>query len=703
MKTPRLTIAFVALFAAFFLALNASDAADFDVDSWPDDGFPLVYAKDAPAFDAIWSALVSDPDASTPFGDALWFQLSRKDQRKAWRGKTLTVKGRLLRAVFVRTSAPDAEKVDGYYDVWILPPDSKRDPLRVIAKRAPVDFTTDDKLENETPYAPDVKYRDETFQATAVYYRATAYDAGDDFYAVPTLVALDFQTTSPTPKAAPRQDAKRARPIYKVAIVAALVLLWFLIRRALKKARTKSKNAGTTSILLFAALLSATPNACADDENADSFWALAAGLSEEDWARETGGVRPSLVAETPDADVANRRAAALTALSKLSGLLSISVLKERGDDAFRQTTLGEYFLRPDRENFANGPRVGYFAGASDSVDPIELNESEKERTGFQRLYRVELGDGPAKTIVYTPDAPDFLKFDRFTSFFDRAPTEGEYGGYGLAFGAELDAAKTETPVVLSPKLGFRLDAAPLSRHAGLDLGAYRSFRVYPVNALETEKDATKRKTIARSLRWTTDDREPFYETLAAVKRLNFKDDSREPLVDVVPLFNRPETLQGAKAKISGWARRVNMILVDDPDVKAATGIDRYYQLYVYTDDSQGWPLVLCVSDLPDDLPCGGGANYRRNVEFTGYFYKTWAYKNSEKPEANSEETPTSSWTRAPVLIGKITKAYPEETPEPSPPFSASAIITTFAILACAWIVLRRWTARPRKNVSRYSR
>ena len=151
MKTPRLTTALVALFAAFFLALNASDAADFNVDSWPDDGFPLVYAKDAPAFDAIWSALVSDPDASKSFGDAIWFQLSRKGQRKSCQGKTLTVKGRLLRAVFVRTSPPDAEKVDGYYDVWILPPDSKRDPLRVIAKRAPLEFTTDDKLENETP------------------------------------------------------------------------------------------------------------------------------------------------------------------------------------------------------------------------------------------------------------------------------------------------------------------------------------------------------------------------------------------------------------------------------------------------------------------------------------------------------------------------------------------------------------------------
>lgn len=703
MKTPRLTTALVALFAAFFLALNASDAADFDVDSWPDDGFPLLYAKDAPAFDAIWSAFVSDPDASKSFGDALWFQLSRKGQRKAWQGKTLTVKGRLLRAVFVRTSPPDVEKVDGYYDVWILPPDSKRDPLRVIAKRAPVDFKPDDKLENETPYAPDVKYRDETFQALAVYYRATAYDAGDDFYAVPTLVALDFQTTSLTPKTAPSKDAKTSSWIYKVALVAALVLLWFLIRRALNKARTKSKNAGTTSVLLFAALSFVATNAFADEKTDDSFWALAAGLTEEDWTREVDGVRPSLVADSPDADVANRRAAALTALAKLTGLLSISVLKERGDDAFRQTTLGEYFLRPDRENFANRPRVGYFAGAPDSVAAIELNETEKERTGFERLYRVELGADSAKTIVYTPDAPDFLQFDPLAPFFDRAPTEGEYGGYGLLFGSELDANKSETPVVLSPKLGFRLDAAPLSRSAGLDLGAFDAFQVYPVNALETERDPAKRKTIARSLRWTTDDREPFYETLAAVKRLNPRDDPREPLADVVPLFNSPEKLRGAKAKISGWARRVNMILVDDPDVKAATGIDRYFQLYVYTDDSQGWPLVLCVPDLPDNLECGGGANYRRNVEFIGYFYKTWAYKNSDKPDADSDETPTSSWTRAPVLIGKITKAYPEERPEPAPPFSASAIITTFAILACAWIVLRRWTARPQKIVSRYSR
>ncbi|MBP5623085.1 MAG: hypothetical protein J6X44_13845, partial [Thermoguttaceae bacterium] len=407
--------------------------------------------------------------------------------------------------------------------------------------------------------------------------------------------------------------------------------------------------------------------------------------------------------ETPDADVANRRAAALTALTKLTGLLSISVLKERGDDAFRQTTLGEYFLRQERANFESKPRVGYFAGAPGAVVAIDLNEAEKERTGFQRLYRVELGDGAAKTIVYTPDAPDFLEFDRFTSFFDRAPTEGEYGGYGLLFGSEPAADAVETPVVLSPKLGFRLDAAPLSRSAGLDLGAFNAFRVYPVNALETEKDAAKRKVIARSLRWTTDDREPFYETLAAVGRMKLSDDPREPLVDVVPLFNSPEKLQGAKVKISGWARRVNMILVDDPDVKAATGIDRYCQLYVYTDESQGWPIVLCVPDLPDNLPCGGGADYRRNVEFIGYFYKTWAYKNSEKPESDADETPASSWTRAPVLIGKIAKAYPEEPPEPAPPFSASAIITTFAILACAWIVLRRWTSRPRKSVSSYSR
>ncbi len=703
MPRIRLTLALAALFIAFFRAFDASVAAEFDVGSWSDDGYPLLRQKDASALDAIWSALASDPDVSKPFGDALWFQLSRKGQRKASRGKTLTVKGRLLRAVFVQTTPPDAEKVDGYYDLWVLPPDSKRSPLRVIAKRAPVGFKPDDKLENETPYAPDVKYRNEKFLAVAVYYRATAYYAGDDFYTVPTLVALDFQATSATAKPTPPQSGKNARRLRKTALVVALVLLWFLARRAFKRiSRTAKKPNTTTSPLLLAAILTVATNAFAEDKNDVAFQALAVGLSEKDWTREIGGVRPNLADETLDEDVANRRSAALTALGKLSGLLSISVLKELGDDAFRQTTLGEYFLQKERANFASRPLVGYFAGVPRSFDAIDLNETEKERTGFKRLYRVKLGSGPAETIVYAPDAPDLTNLERFAPFFDRTPIVSEYGGYGVFFGVESENG-AETPVVLSPKLGFRSDASPLCRAAGLDLGAFRSFRVYPIKTLETERDASRRRIVARALRWTTDDREPFYETLAAVKRLNLRDDPREPIVDVVPLFNAPEKLQGAKAKISGWARRVNMILVDDPDVRVATGIDRYYQLYVYTDDSQGWPLVLCVPELPDALPCGGGSNYRRVVDFTGYFYKTWAYKNSEKHDVNSDETPTSSWTRAPVLIGKITKAYPEDPPAPSPPFSASTLLTVFAVLACAWIVLRRLATRPPNYFSRCSR
>ena len=720
--TPlRFTMKTAAFFLVSFLTLGALGAAEFDVDAWTDDGFPFVYSKDAPHLDAIWTALESDPDVREPFADAVYMQLSAKGQGKVYRGKTLSVKGRLLRAVFVPTSPPDAEKTDGYYDLWILLPDAKRDPVRVIAKRAPKDFVPDEQLENDVPYAQDIKYRDEKFEAAAVYYRKTAYDAGDDFYAAPTLVALEFQAKGAPVQAAPEPERRSMPWSYRLTLVAALALAWFFARRTVKSMRRLAETSprrqeksddeknpgkiGKLSILLAAALLLPATVQAQEQPDADAFWPLAVGAEQDEWARELSGVRPSLANPAPDAETASRRKIALGALARLSNLLTLATLKDHADETFQKTTLGEYFLQENRHNFASAPRVGYFAGVPTAVDPVELNVSEKERAGFDRLCRVELGDGPAKTVVYTADAPDLTNLSRFATFFDQAPTRAEYGGYGLYFGSETCADGTEAPVVLAPKLGFRTDGAPLCRLAGLNLGAYLSMPVYPANALNTEKDLAKRRAIARSLRWTTDDREPFYETLAAVKRMKLADDAREPVVDVVPLFNQPELQQGAKVKLTGKARRVNLILVNDADVRAATGLESYCQIFIYTDDSQGWPLVLCVPELPDSLPTGGGAQYRRYVDFTGYFYKTWAYKNSAKPDEPSgeatEEEPNSSWTRAPVLIGKITKVYPEEEKSPPPPVSSSTLITTFAILVVAWIIIRRWSARSQKNARRY--
>ena len=163
--------------------------------------------------------------------------------------------------------------------------------------------------------------------------------------------------------------------------------------------------------------------------------------------------------------------------------------------------------------------------------------------------------------------------------------------------------------------------------------------------MTAEKDPTRRREIAQTLRWTSADVRPFYETLAAVRRdsrraekptLTPNTDFSSEAKKIVALFNRPEDNQGRVAKLRGRVRRANLVLVDDPDVVAATGIDRYYQLYLFANDSQGWPLVLCVPELPDGLKIGGGKEYRREIEFVGAFTKTWAYKTSAQKTQTAE-------------------------------------------------------------------
>ncbi|MBQ4081053.1 MAG: hypothetical protein II596_10255, partial [Thermoguttaceae bacterium] len=198
--------------SAFARGAQDSDSAPFDVDSW-EDGFPLLEAKDGRNLRAIWSELETREaggEALSPFADAVYLQL--KTQGKLYKGKPLRVRGRLLRAVRTPDAgAEDAQTREGFYDLWILLPDAKRDPIRVLTKRAPDGFGVDAKLENETPYARDVKYRTETVETVAVYYRASAYDAGDEIYAAPTLVALDFRLVSPAAKQAAPEEADSRR------------------------------------------------------------------------------------------------------------------------------------------------------------------------------------------------------------------------------------------------------------------------------------------------------------------------------------------------------------------------------------------------------------------------------------------------------------------------------------------------------------
>ena len=75
---------------------------------------------------------------------------------------------------------------------------------------------------------------------------------------------------------------------------------------------------------------------------------------------------------------------------------------------------------------------------------------------------------------------------------------------------------------------------------------------------------------------------------------------------------------------------VEEILVNDPDIVARFGIDHYYQVSLFTDDSydKHWnpqPLTFCLRELPEGMPYGNLPRYGETVRMAGFFFKTWSY------------------------------------------------------------------------------
>ena len=656
---------------AFFLALSSlafaregASAPEFDRSTWRDDGFPLLPNRDADAFRSIWTTLESTPDLS-PFAKAVTQQLIK--QGKLYKGKLLSVEGRLLRAE--RKALPNDER---YYDVWILLPDSKTYPVRLITRQAPEGFETDQNALPERAGDPNVEYRHETLRATAVYYRTTAYDAGVDFLAAPTLVAESFSIVSDD-DAQTAQESRTGGWLARCAALLAVVAAWFLLRRLTKKNRRGGRGVGSATVVVLALAFAIPTATLADEHDGAEFWGKLAGITAEEWRVETSADRPRLDGGTPES--ARRRAATLAILGIPDRLLSDDVLAERAKNGDVETV----------------------RGTLQALEKVALSPIEEERVGTETIYRAVVAlDGGERAALYLTNLPTFTAPK---SFFDQPREAAETPGIGervaalgVKFGTESDEAKT----FLATRLKWTPTSAPLGR-AGIDLAAFEEVPVFPHDALEKAATKEERERVARAMRWTTADRRAFYGALAGYSDAKTAPrDKREP-VGVVSLFNEPERNQGARVALDGWVRRVNMILVSDPEIRTATGLERYYQLFLFTSDSQGWPVVLCVPELPEGLEPGGGDKYRREVSFDGFFYKTWAYKSSAKdatsPEEESEpraedQGAVRKWTRAPVAVGRLTSVKPLEE-EVAPPWSPSQLFVGFAILAGAWIVLRR--------------
>ena len=139
-------------------------------------------------------------------------------------------------------------------------------------------------------------------------------------------------------------------------------------------------------------------------------------------------------------------------------------------------------------------------------------------------------------------------------------------------------------------------------------------------------------------------------------------------------------------ELTGVARRIIPIRVGESEVHERFGIEEYYQVYLFTDDSQDNPLVFCLRELPEGLPQGDGADFGERLRVAGFFYKTWAYPTSEvSPDGERQRQ------LAPLLIGKSAVWYPAQAPSRlSPTERLVGTSLLILVLGVVWWVFRRF-------------
>lgn len=323
-----------------------------------------------------------------------------------------------------------------------------------------------------------------------------------------------------------------------------------------------------------------------------------------------------------------------------------------------------------------------------NVTGIEIDApvpEASERLDIERYYicRLVRSDGqPA--VVFARTVPD--AWVEALEEQGAAETEAEQSqqpsyrasARGVFLKLESDDPQHPTPVFVTTRLAWHPDT-PLG-NLGMDVGLL--------------DDVDQRRPL------TANDRECFYQMLSAVGRAEpgtlirrakeqLRETGREQY-SVVPLFNDAENQHGRLVCLRGVTRRLVRIPVDDPDIVERFGIDHYYEMALYTEESRTAiggpaPLVFCLRDLPEGMPTGDGPDYAEEVQVAGFFMKTWAYRSQE---AEGKGEGPGAAQLAPLLIGRQPIWYPRQPPERNT--TAAAIAGGLFVLALLGIWIGLW-------------
>ena len=317
------------------------------------------------------------------------------------------------------------------------------------------------------------------------------------------------------------------------------------------------------------------------------------------------------------------------------------------------------------------------------------------RFDLPRYYRCEflLDPDSQPAVIFTPTIPQAWK--------DRDSIDQRAGAFGLFLKLGSKDPDRPVPVFVVPRIAWY--PRTILGNLGMDVGLLDDVRAEtPPGGGDSEPSSPVSGGV-EARRLTRRDRECFYQMLAAVGRA----ERRQLLVaadakleragkksfSVVPLFNEASKQHGRLVAISGTARRVMKIRLGsgDADIIQRLGIDHYYELAVFTADSQDNPLVFCVRRLPPGMPTGEGPHFAESVRVAGFFLKTWTYRVQRPDDGSTPSTDAKSrWQLAPLLIGREPVWYPrQDRPTNTLAGAVAAVLFVLAMLGI-WLAVWRY-------------
>ena len=701
------------LFFCLFMTASIGPMLDRERLEEIEDNTPLSRSAEKSAWDYLFDILRRSSQAeldTAVFAEVGFVELSR--QPKEYRGRIVTVHGRLLRCDFIperqKPSPVESPKAPaGFYESWILLNDEKRIPISICSLGVPDSLPLGDDL-------------NEQVEVTGFFYKRRLFlSAEGEEVTTPTLLAKSFRWFPDAKnKAAPQRPARWINQ-YFGQILIVLIVMWMalrtLCRRTARQLRrsvepecngkivipgeTDRKEVATPDVLVFAVLLGSATIGLAEEPpgiNANFAKML---LRMDDIAWDTLGDETIPLEQQQE---------------EVFGMMNDLRNVPRGFLKREASPLPISFSHLTGEPNTYRGQAFQLRGTATFVEELPLNPVQQRTFRLPTFFRCRLLVAGHCVELLTPTVPAAWKRNESIHenvaavgiYIKRLPmneTAEDYSGVPPTSPAPYDPFGDRTvPLFVAPGVEWYPDT--LLGNLGMDVGSLDQIPVLrtadlkkkTLNLAEPLRLLDRSEIIRRAFNFTEADRAPFYGLLRAAANApkgrlrNLAATSTQR--PVVSLFTEPDKHRSELVLLHGTAKRVIPTLVDDKEIQELHGITRYYQIYFYTDDSQGNPLVACVTELPKGMPVGSGGDYSERISIAGFFYKLWIYESSEIVEKEGKEGAFHKPTFAPLLIGRSPDWYPKKRTA-SPPQGehwTTLSFATFGCLAVCWYFLRRF-------------